>query len=111
MRANAVPAALTIEGKNKIELKDILVGEVWLVAGQSNMQRLLSETANGAEAIAAANHPLIRLFNVSRQVAFKHAHRHLPPGRPVRPSRSNSFLLLVTTLLLNFKESCRCPSA
>src|SRR5215475_9824141 len=73
MHARATPATMLIEGKNKIELKDILVGEVWLVAGQSNMQRLLSETANGEAAIAAANHPLIRLFNISRQVAFKHA--------------------------------------
>src|SRR6202140_5096774 len=73
MHANATPGSMTIEGKNKIELKDVLVGEVWLVSGQSNMQRLLSETANGDQAIAAANHPLIRLFNVSRQVAFKHA--------------------------------------
>jgi sialate O-acetylesterase len=70
MRANATPAVMTISGKNQIQLKDILVGEVWLVAGQSNMQRLLSETANGEAANAAANHPLIRLFNVSRQVGF-----------------------------------------
>jgi sialate O-acetylesterase len=69
---NAKPANMTISGKNAIELKDVLVGEVWLMSGQSNMQRLLSETANGAEAIAAANYPLIRLFNVSRQAAFKH---------------------------------------
>ena len=73
LRAKATPSTLTIQGKNKIEFTDILVGEVWLVAGQSNMQRLLSETANGEAAIAAANYPLIRLFNVSRQVAFKHA--------------------------------------
>lgn len=73
LKVNATPASLTVHGKNKIELTDILVGEVWLVAGQSNMQLLLSETANGEAAIAAANHPLIRLFNVSRQVAFKHA--------------------------------------
>src|SRR5712692_2727905 len=72
MGANATPSTMFIAGKNTIELKDILVGEVWLVAGQSNMQRLLSETANGEAAIAAANHPLIRLFNVDRQVAFKH---------------------------------------
>ena len=71
-RANATPATMTISGKNTIELKNILVGEVWLVAGQSNMQRLLSETANGDAAIAAANYPQIRLFNVSRQVAFRH---------------------------------------
>ena len=73
LHANAAPATMTISGKNTIELNDILVGEVWLVAGQSNMQRLLSETANGDAAIAAADHPSIRLFNVSRQVAFKHA--------------------------------------
>ena len=72
IHANATPATMTISGKNTIELKNILVGEVWLVAGQSNMQRLLSETANGDAAIATANYPLIRLFNVSRQVAFKH---------------------------------------
>ena len=73
LRANSTPAEMTIEGRNKLQLNDILIGEVWLVAGQSNMQRLLSETANGTEAIASANHPLIRLFNVSRAVGFKHA--------------------------------------
>lgn len=71
MRADFSPQNLTIEGKNKIELKDILVGEVWLVAGQSNMQRLLRETANGEEVQSKANHPNIRLFNASREVAFK----------------------------------------
>jgi len=73
MKANATAATMTIAGRNTIELRNILIGEVWLVAGQSNMQRLLSETANGDAAIAAADHPQIRLFNVSRQVAFKHA--------------------------------------
>lgn len=73
LSANATPATMTISGRNTIEVANILVGEVWLVAGQSNMQRLLSETDNGEAAIAAADHPQIRLFNVSRQVAFKHA--------------------------------------
>src|SRR6185503_3041384 len=47
MRSSATPQTMVVEGRNRIELKDILVGEVWLVSGQSNMQRLLSETANG----------------------------------------------------------------
>lgn len=75
LRATSSPAVLTVSGKNRIELKDVLVGEVWLVAGQSNMQFTLAETKEAVAAIAAANHPLIRLFNVSRQVAF----RHRPP--------------------------------
>ncbi len=70
LKANATPAVMTIEGRNKIELKDILVGEVWFLSGQSNMQLVLSQTANGEAVIAAANHPQIRLFNVSRDVAF-----------------------------------------
>ena len=71
LSANFTPLTMTISGRNTIELKDILVGEVWLVAGQSNMQRLLRETDNGTAAQAAANHPNIRLFNASREVAFK----------------------------------------
>src|SRR3989442_9650236 len=91
LHTNAVAATMIVSGKNTIELKNILVGEVWLVAGQSNMQRLLSETANGEAAIAAANHPLIRLFNVSRQVAFKHAHSPLATWQGCSPQTIKEF--------------------
>lgn len=91
LKANATPATITISGRNTIELRNILVGEVWLVAGQSNMQRLLSETANGETAIAAADHPLIRLFNVSRQVAFKHAPPPLARWQACSPQTVKEF--------------------
>jgi len=91
VHSSSIPAAMTITGRNTIELKDILVGEVWLVAGQSNMQRLLSETANGEAAIAAANHPLIRLFNVSRQVAFKHSSAPLGVWQACSPQSVKEF--------------------
>jgi sialate O-acetylesterase len=89
--ASATPATMTIAGKNTVELKNILVGEVWLVAGQSNMQRLLSETAGGAEAEASANYPLIRLFNVSRQVAFKHQPPPLATWQACTPASVKEF--------------------
>ena len=91
LQANATPATMTVSAHNTIELKDILVGEVWLVAGQSNMQRLLSETANGETAMAAANYPLIRLFNVSRQVAFKHAPPPLATWQACSPETVKQF--------------------
>src|SRR4051812_22155337 len=47
MKATFTPLTMTVAGKNTIELQDILIGEVWVVAGQSNMQRLLRETDNG----------------------------------------------------------------
>jgi sialate O-acetylesterase len=55
------------------------------------MQRLLSETANGEQAIAGANHPLIRLFNVSRQVAFKHAPPPLARWQACSPQTVKEF--------------------
>lgn len=91
LTANYKPQILTIEGKNKIELKNILVGEVWLVAGQSNMQRLLRETANGDEAQSKANSPNIRLFNASRDVAFKKKQGKLGEWQPVTPESVKEF--------------------
>ncbi len=71
LAASSTPQTMTISGKNRIELTNILVGEVWLVSGQSNMQWRLPESMGGKAATAAANHPNIRLFNVNREVAFK----------------------------------------
>src|SRR5215472_14435365 len=71
MPANSTPAVLTVTGHNVIEVKDVLVGEVWLCSGQSNMQLTLPETNDGEAAITGADHPAIRLFDVSREVAFK----------------------------------------
>ncbi|WP_116124929.1 sialate O-acetylesterase [Lewinella sp. IMCC34183] len=70
MEASATPRDLTVSGKNTIVLTDILVGEVWLLTGQSNMQWRVLESDGGQEAIEAADYPEIRLFNVSREVSF-----------------------------------------
>lgn len=71
MSASFTPQTMTITGMNRIELSNILIGEVWLVSGQSNMQWRLPESTGGQAAAASADSPNIRLFNVSREVAFK----------------------------------------
>ncbi len=60
------PDLLTISGKNKIELKDVLVGEVWICSGQSNMEFPLRAAVGAAEAIDAAANPKLRLFTVPK---------------------------------------------
>jgi len=65
-KGSAKPLQMIVAGKNKIELDDILVGEVWLGSGQSNMEWRVRQSAGSKEAIASANHPRIRLFNVPR---------------------------------------------
>lgn len=65
------PYEVKIEGEETVVLKDVLVGDVWLCSGQSNMEFGLSQSADGAEAVKAASHPLIRTFMVGRQVGFE----------------------------------------
>jgi sialate O-acetylesterase len=63
------PYEITLAGKNTIALKNILVGEVWVGSGQSNMQMSVQSSNNAKEEIAAAKYPKIRLFSVARKVA------------------------------------------
>ena len=60
---------LKAEGKNTIELSDVLVGEVWLGSGQSNMAMTVSGVLHKDAEIAAANHPKLRMFTVDRKTA------------------------------------------
>ena len=62
--AAAEPLEMTVAGKNTIKLEDILVGEVWVGSGQSNMQWSVAFSDNGIQEIAAADHPKLRLFLV-----------------------------------------------
>jgi sialate O-acetylesterase len=62
--ASAVQAVMTIQGTTKRELKNILVGEVWVCSGQSNMGFNLSSVWDADLDIATAKYPQIRLISV-----------------------------------------------
>jgi len=63
------PYQITLTGKNTITLRNILVGEVWVGSGQSNMQMSVRSSAHAENEIANATYPKIRLFTVERTVA------------------------------------------
>ena len=71
MKANAKGQTLTIRGSSKLELTDVLVGEVWLCSGQSNMEWRVVQSANSKEEIANANHPLIRHIKIPHKLSPK----------------------------------------
>lgn len=63
------PRTLTVQGNNIINLTNVLVGEVWLCSGQSNMEFGIGNMKDGAAEIANANHPNIRLIYVPKTVS------------------------------------------
>ncbi len=65
-KADGKARQIVVQGKNKLMLTDVLIGEVWIGSGQSNMEWQLANTNGAAEAIAAADHPEIRLFHVPK---------------------------------------------
>jgi len=64
------PYTVKISGRQSVEFHNVLVGDVWLCGGQSNMEFKLRGALNGPEEIKAANFPQIRFFNVGQHAAY-----------------------------------------
>ena len=65
------PHELTIKCEDdSVTIKDVLIGEVWICSGQSNMGFGLGQARNGADEVKNANHPEIRFFNVRQKVTY-----------------------------------------
>jgi sialate O-acetylesterase len=60
------PDSMTITGKNQIQFQNVLVGEVWICSGQSNMEWPLSRSFDANQAIPNSGNPVIRLFTVRK---------------------------------------------
>jgi len=58
------PYTLTVAGSSRLEFEDVMVGEVWLCSGQSNMEMGVGGVKDGKAEVAAANYPKIRLLMV-----------------------------------------------
>jgi sialate O-acetylesterase len=64
------PFTLEIRGQDVVRFKDVMVGEVWVASGQSNMTYALSGAATGPEALQNADDPELRLFTVPKRIAL-----------------------------------------
>lgn len=66
LKASGSPIAVTVTGSSKVTFDDVLVGEVWICSGQSNMEFGIGNTINGKQEIANADYPDIRLMKVDK---------------------------------------------
>jgi sialate O-acetylesterase len=86
------PFTLTIQGKREIIIKDVLIGEVWLASGQSNMTFSLDGAQNAATEVPKANYPQIRLFTVPKKIALAPQQNTLPAHWEIcTPDTAKSF--------------------
>ena len=68
------PFTITFDDGKKLVLEDVMAGEVWFCSGQSNMEMPVKgwgKVKNWEQEVAAANHPLVRLFQVEKTVAHQ----------------------------------------
>lgn len=71
LTANAEGRELLVQSSvanRQLKIQDVLVGEVWLGSGQSNMAMLVRDVRNAEEEVAAAKLPLIRMFRVNNTI-------------------------------------------
>ena len=63
------PYTMTISGENTVAVSNVVVGEVWICSGQSNMGMPLRDTATASTEVPTANYPKIRMFTVQQRFA------------------------------------------
>ena len=64
------PYELTVSGKNKITFKNVLVGDVWLASGQSNMEWNLAATEGYDKELKQTKFPLIRHIKIKKSILY-----------------------------------------
>ncbi|MCX6955181.1 MAG: sialate O-acetylesterase [Verrucomicrobia bacterium] len=100
--ASTVPAELSVAGKNTLTVSDVLVGEVWLCSGQSNMEFTVearpgtwqanTRATNAPAEVATANFPLIRHVRIEQTVAESPADTVRTGGwQPATPQTAGGF--------------------
>ncbi|MFW5710297.1 MAG: sialate O-acetylesterase, partial [Bacteroidota bacterium] len=65
------PYTMTIKGENTITFDNVMIGEVWICSGQSNMEWPVERSLNAEKEIANADYPSIRLFTVEHEMSPK----------------------------------------
>ncbi len=106
------PFVLTIAGKtSKVVLSDILIGQVWLCSGQSNMAWTLSQSADPKKEIENSTNKQIRLFQVPKEAIDKPQQDILKEAKWVecRPDNSKSFSAVAYYFGKKLQAELKCP--
>lgn len=103
------PFEMRIKGKKELVLSDILIGDVWLCSGQSNMYFTTKEVTNAEREVAAANYPHIRLFYVPTTIATSPQNNVKGKWSVCNPESVRNFSAVAYFFARNLQEKIKVP--
>ncbi|MEW6356018.1 MAG: sialate O-acetylesterase [Planctomycetota bacterium] len=103
------PFEMTVAGKNTITIKDVLIGEVWVGSGQSNMAMTVSRTANAEQDVAEAKYPQIRFFKVPMKQAVAPQEQCEGAWQACSPETAGGFSATAYFFALNLHQKLNVP--
>jgi sialate O-acetylesterase len=102
-------ATLRVQGENTITIEDVLVGEVWIASGQSNMVWPVERSDNAEQEIASAHYPEIRLFKVALKTSDQPLEDVEGAWQAARPETVRSFSGVAYFFARHLHERLRVP--
>ncbi|MDF3057626.1 MAG: sialate O-acetylesterase [Rariglobus sp.] len=106
--ASDSPRDLVVKGVNTLTVRDVVVGEVWLASGQSNMEWILSYVASKPE-IASTSFPLIRQFKTAKTPANDPAFTVEGAWAPALPATAGQFSAVAYYFALDLHRRLKVP--
>lgn len=107
----AGPSTMTISGGNTIKINNVLVGEVWLASGQSNMAWPLKNTEGAEAEIAASADPLLRQATVPRDPSLVPVREAAVKWVEASPATSGDFSAVAYYFAKELRQKLGCPVA
>lgn len=100
------PYTLNVKSlKQTLSFTDILIGEVWICSGQSNMEFRLRSANHATEEVAAANYPQIRSFNVIQEMGHTPKTDLKGKWEVCSPASASDFQLSAISLHVNYTKN------
>ena len=108
-KASAKGRTLTVQGKNKVEFEDVLIGEVWIGSGQSNMEWNIDSSKYKKENLDGADQPTIRLYHVPKAQSKSPAKDIKAAWRACSPKTVGKFSAVLYLFGRKLQEELKVP--
>lgn len=109
LAARAEAVELRVVGRTTVTIADVLIGDVWLASGQSNMQYSLKTSHDGAEAIARSDRPTIRLATVGTRATLEPLDDRLLNWVASAPATAAKFSAVAWTFGESLQDATKVP--